>query len=380
LIAWTAAKNACRNNEQAKRRMKKILILAPTLTMGGMERQLILLITSIPSSDFLIDLALFRNTMEYRIPANTRVIDLKKKGKVDPLFFLRLFKLILTGDYDVLHSKIDGPNEYLMAIAGILRKRNVIIECRSSGENMRKGYSNTRALYRMFGRQEWKIVCNSTKSLNEMKKMIPSHKNILYIGNGIDTQRFSKNVVQKDNTQVAIGFAGRIEPIKNLEVLILTLKDMVFDKNDGKKIMLKLIGPQTNQGYLSKLLLMVNKLGLTKNIQLIEKVQKIEEFYSSLDLFILPSLVEGTPNALLEAMACEVVCLASDGADGEGILEERFLFKSKDTKKLRERIETVINLPNQEKQQIGKDNRNKVISTFSLELLLKKYEDLWSKI
>lgn len=348
--------------------------------MGGMERQLILLITSIPSSDFLIDLALFRNTMEYRIPANTRVIDLKKKGKVDPLFFLRLFKLILTGDYDVLHSKIDGPNEYLMAIAGILRKRNVIIECRSSGENMRKGYSNTRALYRMFGRQEWKIVCNSTKSLNEMKKMIPSHKNILYIGNGIDTQRFSKNVVQKDNTQVAIGFAGRIEPIKNLEVLILTLKDMVFDKNDGKKIMLKLIGPQTNQGYLSKLLLMVNKLGLTKNIQLIEKVQKIEEFYSSLDLFILPSLVEGTPNALLEAMACEVVCLASDGADGEGILEERFLFKSKDTKKLRERIETVINLPNQEKQQIGKDNRNKVISTFSLELLLKKYEDLWSKI
>jgi glycosyltransferase involved in cell wall biosynthesis len=43
---------------------------------------------------------------------------------------------------------------------------------------------------------------------------------------------------------------------------------------------------------------------INERIFFIEKTHKIEKYYQTADIFVLPSLREGLPNALLEAMAC----------------------------------------------------------------------------
>ena len=65
--------------------------------------------------------------------------------------------------------------------------------------------------------------------------------------------------------------------------------------------------------------------GLTDRIRFVEETREIERYHQAADVFVLPSVREGLPNALLEAMACGTACISSrlDGvtdtliADGE---------------------------------------------------------------
>jgi len=59
-------------------------------------------------------------------------------------------------------------------------------------------------------------------------------------------------------------------------------------------------------------------IGLAKqlkvNLEVIDRVQneKLSEIYNQADIFVLPSLAEGHPKALLEAMSCGLGCISMD--------------------------------------------------------------------
>lgn len=57
-------------------------------------------------------------------------------------------------------------------------------------------------------------------------------------------------------------------------------------------------------------------LGLEDRVVFVEKTLEIEQYYRAADIFVLPSLREGLPIALIEAMASGMACVASrlDGA------------------------------------------------------------------
>jgi glycosyltransferase involved in cell wall biosynthesis len=50
---------------------------------------------------------------------------------------------------------------------------------------------------------------------------------------------------------------------------------------------------------------------LGENVKFVGPVSNIEDYYHASDIFLMPSLQEGTPNVLLEAMACGLPCVTS---------------------------------------------------------------------
>jgi poly(glycerol-phosphate) alpha-glucosyltransferase len=112
-----------------------------------------------------------------------------------------------------------------------------------------------------------------------------------------DTARETKN----------IGYLGRLHPKKGLENLLhawAMLGDAGWQLN--------IAGPDENN-HKNQLERMISKLNLRKNVKISDSLygQEKDDFYNDLDAFILPTLSEGLPMALVEALMFELPCVTT---------------------------------------------------------------------
>jgi len=108
----------------------------------------------------------------------------------------------------------------------------------------------------------------------------------------------------------------------------------------------------------------------------------IVDLLSAYDIYVLPSLWEGLPNQVLEAMACGkgVIATAVDGtveAVVEG--ESGFLVPSKDSNALAQALLKVLDQP-QLCQEFGAKARQRIEKHFTIEQEVQKFEELFDEL
>lgn len=75
---------------------------------------------------------------------------------------------------------------------------------------------------------------------------------------------------------------------------------------------------------------------------------KMTEYYSKIDLYVCPSKIEGTPNPVLESMACGVPIISTDVGivkNAFGKEQQTFILKDRSIKELKEKIKEIYNNP-----------------------------------
>jgi glycosyltransferase involved in cell wall biosynthesis len=102
-----------------------------------------------------------------------------------------------------------------------------------------------------------------------------------------------------------IGWVGRLVPIKGLPVLIEALALLPPALGNAR---LLLVGDGSERARLEAL---AQRLGVADRVELAGHVDDPAALYPRMSLFALPSLHEGVPLALLEAMAAGVPCVAA---------------------------------------------------------------------
>jgi glycosyltransferase involved in cell wall biosynthesis len=126
------------------------------------------------------------------------------------------------------------------------------------------------------------------------------------VDNGVDLGRFRPVPrLPERATPLRIGTAARLSPEKNLGMLIDAVAEC---RSRGRSIELCIVGDGPLRETLAA---QVHRLGLDDAVQLRGAVDKLERWYPGLDAFVLPSLTEGMPMTVLEAMACGCPVLAS---------------------------------------------------------------------
>jgi glycosyltransferase involved in cell wall biosynthesis len=341
--------------------MKRVLMIAYSMNKGGMERQLATFLHGFDRNKLQVTLALFKNEIQYSLPADIKIIDLRKGRRFSLFFAFRLARLIASRHYDVIDCKLSTISDNIMLLCALMFKSNLIIEIRTSGKHLIPFYKRLKLLYSLF-RQRWKVICNSKRACIETKIYLPAAINVEYIGNGINTSLFTKRKVE-DNDTFTIGYVGRILPLKDLETLITAFS--YFQKETPASELI-IVGSINDKPYFIELKNLVRNLNLSHKVVFRKNIDEIEKFYNSLDLFVLPSVYEGTPNVLLEAMSSECVCLISEGANSDDFLPKEFIFDTNNAQQLFEKIRMVYSLEGARHKQIGRENREKVMGGYSM--------------
>ena len=101
-------------------------------------------------------------------------------------------------------------------------------------------------------------------------------------------------------------FVGRLHFLKGCKTLLSVIKRVITRRND---IVFFIIG----DGPLINDFENLNP----KYVRVLRNVErdKIDVYYKAADLFIFPSLLEGTPNVVLEALSCGVPVIASKAGE-----------------------------------------------------------------
>ena len=188
---------------------------------------------------------------------------------------------------------------------------------------------------------------------------IPKDKQI-YLPNGVDINFF--HPAKKNNEIPVVLSVGRLERQKNFQNLIKSMENL----DAG----LKIVG----FGPLKEELLDIAR-DKSVNLKITEKVEntKMPKIYNGADIFVLSSLIEGSPKVLLEAMACGLPVVATDVEGTEDvIIDGHNALASKPTATdLHPKIEFLLKNPNTA-LKISREARKTIIENFNLDTLLKK--------
>jgi len=194
-----------------------------------------------------------------------------------------------------------------------------------------------------------RIITNNVPARDEILKSLRRRRNIdvqvLYnnipqtnIREPEDISKTREKYGIPENAKVLVT-AGILNRGKNIETLIECLP-----KIGMKNIYVLIVGDSSREAdfrYRDSLQGLAKKLGVDKQVLFTGWLEKEDlwKIYRASDLFVLPSLNEGMPNAMLEALGLDLPCLGSRISGVKDILQhEELMFDPKDEKDIVRKI------------------------------------------
>lgn len=205
------------------------------------------------------------------------------------------------------------------------------------------------------------------------------------VPNGVDTEIFkpagkehARSVLHLPQEKKIVLFIGALRKIKGVDYLIEAAKYFVDTDTD-----LYMVG--RDDGLRKSLEKRAEELKIAGFIKFTGPVnhEDIPLWISASDMLVLPSLSEGRPNVVLEALSCEIPVVATDvGGIPELMVEGEtgYLVPAKDPEKLSEKINLLLENESL-REKMGKLGRKSILQRgLTWEAHAKKTVDIYSEL
>lgn len=194
------------------------------------------------------------------------------------------------------------------------------------------------------------------------------------IGQGIDVGKFKFQTSNlKNNDEFHILYLGRISRIKNIDILIRAFTRLTKNYTN---LFLDIVGMPTSvdEDYSKEIHDLIKQQNIAERVKWWGGVPnyKAVEFYNRADLYVNLTRTGSFDKTSLEAMACETPSLICNKAFYEYFdenLQRKMIFEEGSEENLTQKIENFLRLSGEEREQIGKKQREVVEKYHSLDNL-----------
>ena len=274
---------------------------------------------------------------------------------------------------DVVISFLPSVNK-TMCLAKLFFKTKLVVSERNNNTCITRGDKIQFNLYRMADA----IVPNSNSQGKFISNNFPFlSKKVHPIINFVDVNRFTPSVTPVRNENLRVVTVARYAHQKNV---LTYLKAVRMVKDMGLNLQFDWYGDKKCYAtYYAEIEKEYQQLDIADYLTLHNPNQNIEEEYRKADIFCLPSLFEGYPNVVAEAMSCELPILCSNVYENPYIVEEGvngFLFNPESVEEIANAIKRMTELTQSERREMGKRNRQLCLQRNTEEAFLKSYVEL----
>lgn len=359
-----------------------ILQLVNGFAIGGGELKLLELVKNVSTekyNTFVCSVGQGGPLQEEFKKVCPNVYVLNKKHRFDISLVFKVAKLMKKEKIDIVQTTLFYA-DVIGAIAAKMAKVSVVI----SWEVVTQSFKAIHRMAYKVAQRNIDMVITVSDAIN--KKMVEVRKigsrKVKTIHYGVDLTKFHLNGQEKSlrrkelgfsDNDILVGTVARLTEQKGHKYLLPAAQGIVKRFRNVKFVF---IGDGPLRSDIES---QICSLNIKSNCKLLGFRTDVKEILNLFDVFVLPSLYEGLPNVVLEAMACgnPVVATAVDGtveAVEHGVTG--LLVSPKNPEALEEALISLIT--DKDKMILmGKNGRKRVEKFFSLDKQIEKFEELY---
>jgi glycosyltransferase involved in cell wall biosynthesis len=266
-------------------------------------------------------------------------------------------------------------------LAGTARRARMVWFLQGSLDSVSSMRPHTRLTIRILARTSGRpeaIAINSVAGRSQHADAGFSPARWVHLPNGCDTDRFAPDpeVRARVRHQLGIGsdelvivFVGRNHPEKGFDLLLDAIPRL---RGIDRTPVLLLVGAGTQHAAVER--------GTGPRVIALGERDDVADLLRCADALVLPSRTEGTPNAVIEAMATALPCVVTDVGDSADVVGDTgIIVTTPSVEGLGAGIRELIALSDEERHQRGAAARERVISRHALGTARSLYRSLWTE-
>jgi len=301
------------------------------------------------------------------------------------------FKLISKNGFDIVHVHSHMHiSSNIAFFSNIFRNKPIVLT--SHGTVTYSNWKNivnvlyNKTMTRWMLKSADKVIALSPTQAVLLESLGANSKNMTIIPNWIDLNKNKSKINSKNfknqhrlNNKKIILFVGGLIQRKGINYLIDAMKYV-----DSDSILLIVGGEIHGHKGVETSLKEQVKMNNLKNVLFLGRISKeqLECAYSVADIFIIPSLSEGLPFTLLEAMSYKKCVIAADIPGISDVIrndKNGILFEPRNATQLGEKINYILK-NHKIRKKLGENAREDIEKKYSFEVNIKKIIELYEEI
>lgn len=358
-----------------------------SLEPGGMENGVVNLCRSLDRRRFSSAVICLARRGEFvrRLQSDTEVVCLEKKEGFEPLLARRMARVIADLRADVVHTHNLGPLFYAMLAKRFFGLRAAIVQGEHA-ELRPDEKTRRRRVMRSFGYRSCQAIHTVSNGLREeILEFGATEDKVVGIPNGVDCERFAPGDPGKreecrrelgiEPGEFVVGMVGRFGAFKRHLELIESFESLASRLPRLRLLMIGDHGPKKGETLAA-----MERSVVRDRITWLGFLEDPAPLYRVMDLLAIPSENEGLSNAMLEAMASGVPCLANPACGAGEVLQDEvngFLKPMPTPRAIADEIESILQKSDLDLQNVRHAARETVLESHSLSFMVRQYEDLY---